>query len=123
MSYAIYVLTDSRDGRPYYIGVSQDWQRRHAEHCEHPRRTRVSKRNQAIIAAGLLPQISVVEVVESKIEALIAEVFWIETYLMRGSVLLNRENRSWLVQRLEKEHTRVRRAKTAQVNRKRAAIP
>ena len=108
MPYHLYLLSDPRTlpAEAYYIGITKNPKRRHTKHCEQVKRTRVSKRNQEIIRARKQPVMTVLETVEDKIDGLIREIVWIERFKNAGAQLLNREDRSWMLKRMEAEHYR-----------------
>jgi len=49
---------------------------------------------------------TVLEVVEDKIDGLIREIVWIERFRDAGVALLNREDRAWILKRMEAEYYR-----------------
>ena len=88
MKYVVYAIVDPRDQRIFYIGETGDFERRKAQHLEGTDQlsglmVRMIREN------GLLPLFVVLEHCPSEEAALMAEMFWIETFKARGARLDN----------------------------------
>jgi len=89
----LYALIDPRDRLPFYVGQTNNKDRRLEEHCNPEERDKSprAKRIRELAATGALPEIVVLERCERKLEALRKETYWIEQLRGRGHALTNRD--------------------------------
>lgn len=113
-SFVVYMLVDPRSYRPYYVGQTRDRVKRLRFHfAASDGDTALEQRNRAIIQAGSVPLMIVLEDASSRTEALIKELFWIELFTGRGISLCNRESRIRTYRRFQRAISRTTRQHAA----------
>lgn len=98
MPFCIYAMLDPRTREIFYIGRTNDIERRCAEHFEGTHQLSGLTVRQ-IKEAGFLPHVTVLERCESLDQACMSEIFWIECLKARGTQLANAQAFSGYVER------------------------
>src|SRR5690348_12583649 len=90
--YSVYTLSDPRDKRIWYVGMSKDVPKRFTQHLNH---SRGNQKKSAWIAelksAWMLPTLEVLRSSPSLEEAQQQEQYWINHYLSLGMPLTNKD--------------------------------
>ncbi len=90
-------------GVPYYVGVTNNLNARHRQHCERKKATTPAEaRNQEILASGLEPEIELLETFDTALQALIHEIYWIIHFGKQGYEILNREHVGYVYEQARK---------------------
>lgn len=89
--YHVYTLTDPRDTKVRYVGMSQDAHKRYASHLATLERHCADKDKwlQELVSLGYTPILNIIETVETKKEALAKEHYWIQRHLSASNSLTN----------------------------------
>lgn len=86
----IYTLSDARENRPRYVGLSQNAYQRYGGHLVNlDRRTAKDAWIGSLLDAGILPTLTIIETVETRAQAEEREHYWIHHYLQIGANLFN----------------------------------
>ena len=100
--YHIYGLVDPRSCELYYVGqTKRALHDRMDEHFFDSTDTLVSKKNQAIIASGQLPQIIRLDTADDETTAFHKELYYIHWFSAQGKGLKNREAQGWFFKSYE----------------------
>lgn len=118
--YYIYGLIDPRSCEVYYVGqTKRALHDRMDEHFFESSDTLVSKKNQAIIQSGQLPQIIKLDTAETEKQAFHKELTWIHLFAGQGRALKNHEAQKWFLSRYDEFFGSQGSKNTASASRKR----
>lgn len=88
--YSIYTLSDPKESRPRYVGLSQDPYKRYGGHLVNLNKTSAKDAwIMGLLDTGVLPALTIIETVETRMRAEEREHHWIHYYLQIGANLLN----------------------------------
>jgi hypothetical protein len=90
MSYAVYKLSDPRDNRVRYVGMSKDVIQRFGQHLSALQGNEIKGAwLHELRQEGLMPMLTIIEDNLSRQEAVVRERYWIQHYRNAGSQLTN----------------------------------
>jgi hypothetical protein len=104
MGFVVYGIADPISGRVFYVGQSSSLKRRCRQHGEEGADTVCALMVQDIRAAGQEPVFLVLEECATRRRALMAEVFWIDLFLSRGTALANAQAFDGYAARARRKH-------------------
>jgi len=85
VDYQVYKLSDPRDGKPRYVGMSRSAQKRFGQHLLQAK----SEWMLSLQQEGLLPQLTIIESGLDRQSANERERYWIQHFLEQGMPLIN----------------------------------
>ena len=89
--YCVYVLADPETGDVFYVGETNNFERRKSQHLEGSDQLSGFK-VKALLAERKIPIVQVIEHCHSDEAALMAEISWIRHFLKIGAPLLNSQS-------------------------------